>query len=332
MPTPRPPIRAAARATALARGVACLALAAAALPGAAAAQNRDRDRDRDRETYRIDTTVSVGRGASVDLSLVSGDVIVTAWNRDQVQIKAYSEEIPLRFEHVGSTVRVNTVSGRYRRTGDQRMEVQVPVGTRVEASSVSGDVSVRGTRGEVEASSVSGDLEVEDVVRRASIHTVSGELRARRLEGDVRARTVSGDLTLDELSGEIDAESVSGEISVRRARSARVRGESVSGEIEYDGTIERDGRYEFQSHSGGVRLVLPSSAAATLDVQTFSGSIDSDFPMTMGPNTDQDRRSRSRRRMEFTINGGGARISAQTFSGTVSIERASGTRSSNDRE
>jgi DUF4097 and DUF4098 domain-containing protein YvlB len=299
-----------------------LALLAAALPAVAGAQSRDRDRERDdRETFRIDTTVTIGRGGSVDLGLVSGDVIVTAWNRDEVQIKAYSEVIPLRFEHVGNTVRVNTVSGRYRRSGDQKMEVVVPVGTRVSASSVSGDVSVRGVRGEIEASAVSGDVVVDGAVRRASVSTVSGELRARAIEGDVRANTVSGDLSVEDVAGEVDAHSVSGEIDIRRARSGRVRTESVSGETTYEGTIDRDGRYDFNTHSGSVRLLLPANAAATLSLQTFSGSIDSDFQMTMGPTSDQGR-GRSRRRMEFTINGGGARITAETFSGSVTIERA----------
>lgn len=302
--------------------LALLALAAAAPGVAAAQQDRDRDRDRVRpgDAHRIDTTVTVGRGGSVDLGLISGDITVTAWNRDQVQVRAESEVIPLRFEQVGSTVRVRTVSGQYRRSGEQRMEVVVPVGTRVEAGSVSGSVSVRGVRGEVEASSVSADVVVENATRRATINSVSGSVRGTAIEGDVRARSVSGDVQLADVTGEVDAESVSGEITIRDARSSRVSAATVSGEVEYRGTIDRSGTYDFKSHSGDVRLVVPADAAATLTTQTFSGSVRSDFAMTMGPT---DSRARNRR-MEFTINGGGARISARTFSGTVSVERVGG--------
>jgi glycosyltransferase involved in cell wall biosynthesis len=67
---------------------------------------------------------------------------------------------------------------------EARYELMVPVGTRVEASGVSGDVTVRGTRAAVEVSSVSGDVEVVDAASRASINSVSGEVTARGIAGD----------------------------------------------------------------------------------------------------------------------------------------------------
>jgi DUF4097 and DUF4098 domain-containing protein YvlB len=300
------------------RRLAVPLLAAVALLAPAAARGQSRD------AYRIDTTVAVGRDAAVDLSLISGDVIVTAASRDEVRIKAYSEVIPLRFEHVGNTVRVTTESGNYRRSGDQRMEVVVPFGTRVRAGTVSGNVSVRGVRGEIEASSVSGDATVEDVTRRASVSSVSGDARLRGVEGDVRARSVSGDVTIERVTGEVDAETVSGEVDVRGARSDRVHAQSVSGDLTYDGTISRDGHYDFQSHSGTVRLYVPSDAGISLTASSFSGSINSRMPMTMGPTRAQGGGRGRGQRMELSVNGGGARVSAQTFSGDiVIIDRAS---------
>ncbi|HVT39267.1 MAG TPA: hypothetical protein VHE78_09500, partial [Gemmatimonadaceae bacterium] len=53
-------------------------------------------------------------------------------------------------------------------------------------------------------------------------------------------------------------------------------------------------------------------------LQTFSGSITSSFPMTLQPG---ERSRRSGRKMQFTIGNGSARISAQTFSGDITIER-----------
>jgi DUF4097 and DUF4098 domain-containing protein YvlB len=294
------------------RRIAVRLLAAAALVAPAAASGQDRG------AHRIDTTVTVGRDAAVDLSLISGDVTVTAASRDEVRIRAHSDVIPLRFERVGNTVRVTTEPGNYRRSGSQRMEVVVPFGTRVRAGSVSGSVSVRGVRGEIDANSVSGDATVEDVTRRASVSSVSGDVRVSGVDGDVRARGVSGDVTIDRVSGEVDAETVSGEVDVRGARSERVHAQSVSGDITYDGTIARDGRYDFQSHSGSVRLFVPSDAGISLTASSFSGSVNSRMPMTMGP-TRSSTGVRRGQRMELSINGGGARVSAQTFSGDIVI-------------
>jgi hypothetical protein len=297
-----------------------------------ARERAERDRDRDEggsysaSPTRIDTTVGVGRDAVVDLSLINGNVTVTAWGRGDVQVRAYSERLPLRFEHQGGRVRVWVPSGNYRgRSGDQRLEVVVPVGTRVAAKSVSGDVRVTGVRGELEAGTVSGEVTASDAVRRIALSSVSGAVHGTNLEGDVRANSVSGEVLLDQVAGEIDAQSVSGEVDVRRARSPRVKMESVSGSITYDGSLSRDGRYELSSHSGEINLALPSDIGADLSLRTFSGSIDSEIPLTMRGDTRQDgRRSYGprERRMDFTLGGGGARITAETFSGSINIARA----------
>jgi DUF4097 and DUF4098 domain-containing protein YvlB len=296
-----------------------------------AEQERDRGRDRDEEYVsqgptRIDTTVSLGRDGSVDLSLVSGDITVTSWGRGEVQVRGSSERLPLRFEHSGGRVRVwvPQVRTRNRSSGEQRLEVVVPVGTRVQAQSVSGDVRVHGVRGELEAGSVSGDVDVQDAVRRVLLNSVSGSVKASNLDGEVRANAVSGEVVLDDVSGDVNAESVSGEVSVRRARTSRLRMQSVSGELTYDGTIARDGRYELTSHSGEIHLALPSDVGASLSLRTFSGSFDSDFDLTMRADgrDGSGRSSRNDRRMDFTLGGGGATIVAETFSGSIKIARA----------
>ncbi len=300
---------------------------------------RDRDRERERaerdrdrydeddgrgmQTTRIDTTVSVGREPVVDLSLISGDVTVTAGAEGRVQVRGYSERLPLRFEATTNGVRVWVPSQNNRgRSGEQRLAVVVPVGARVTAKTVSGDVSVRGVRGELEAGTVSGDVEAQGGVRRVSLNTVSGSVRASALEGDVRARSVSGDVALTDVTGEIDAESVSGGVEIRNGRSGRVRLQSVSGNLEYAGTFARDGRYEMQTHSGDVRLALPSDLAASLSLRTFSGSIDTALPLTLRPSSRSDGGRGRERSIDATLGTGtGARIIAETFSGSIAIAR-----------
>ena len=237
-------------------GMEGLAEGLATLDGALGDGERRRDRDdrpASRQELRIDTTVSVGRNATVDLRLISGPITVTAWNRDEVRVRASSEEIPIFFERSGSGsvragVRSENRRGRY--DGKQRMEVMVPVGTRVTAATVTGTVSVRGVRGELEASSVTGDVEASDIVREAKLSSVSGSIRAEQIDGDVRANSVGGGVTLSDIDGDVEAETVSGTIRLRGVRSSRVKTNSVSGRISYEGSFERDGRYDFNSFSG----------------------------------------------------------------------------------
>ena len=301
--------------------IALGALAIAALP--AGAQERDRDRNRsgsDDVTSKIDTTVSLSKGGTVDLSLVSGEIIVTAGSGDQVKIRATSERGILMFSSTSDRVSLN-VRSQHGRMGDTRYEVSVPVGARLELKAVSGDISAHGVKGEIEAGTVSGDLDVSDARGDISLEAVSGDITAERLDGDVRVTSVSGDVALTGVSGPLEIETVSGEMRLDGVKSKSVRTETVSGELEYEGSLDADGRYEFHSHSGELRLHVPSNAGATVRVETFSGSVESDFPMTMQPG-DHGMGGRPKR-LEFTFNGGGARLTAETFSGDITIEKSS---------
>ncbi|HEY0777339.1 MAG TPA: DUF4097 family beta strand repeat-containing protein [Gemmatirosa sp.] len=322
---------------AVSEGVAASVRGAAEGVRRAAAELRNLDFGRDYEPdardlhgpTRLDTTVSFTRGGAVDLSLVSGPVTVTGWDRAEVRVRGRSDRLPFRFERTdgpnGGSVRVYTVRARNLSSGDQQLDVVVPVGTRVIANTVSGDVRVRGVHGEIDAETTSGDVDVQDATRHVSVSGVSGSVRAQSLDGDVRARSISGDVRIANIRGEADVGSVSGNVEVRAGQLGRLRAQTTSGDIAYDGSFARDGRYDFGSQSGEVRLVLPADASAALSLQTFSGSIDTSIPLTLQPSArGTDGTSlRNARRMEFTIGGGGARITAQSFSGTIVISRAS---------
>ena len=298
------------------------ALVALALPATLAAQrSRDsRDSRDDSELSKLDTTIAFGPGGTVDLSQVSGSITVTAWNRKEARINATSEYGELRADLSSGRISLEVRSRRGRR-GDSEFRLQVPVGTRVIARSISGDVRVDGVKAAAELRTVSGDIQVSDAADQVTLESVSGSVHAKQLAGTVRAQSVSGDIALEGIAGDIDAGTTSGELSLRDVKSANVRAETLSGDLEYRGTIEKAGRYEFKSHSGEVRLGVPEGAGATFAVSTWSGSVESVIPMRLEPSSDSPGRGRAKR-MEFTIAGGGARIMVSTFSGDITIERA----------
>lgn len=96
---------------------------------------------------------------------------------------------------------------------------------------------------------------------------------------------------------------------------------SCSGHVTFSGTPSRSGRYEFGSHSGHVRLSLAGSAGFELNASTFSGSIRSDIPVTLGSASGRQRRGPSRRSIRGIVGEGGAVVSVTTFSGDIIVER-----------
>jgi len=302
-----------------------IAVGLAAAPVVASAQD-------ERTATQIDTTVRLDRGGAVDLSLVSGKIRVTGWDQPTVKISASIESGYLRFSANSSRVTLSVDDEgdgdsrrrhRNRDSGDARYEVSVPRGAKLILEAVSGDVTARGSQGEIEASSVSGDVDVTDGVRTVSVESVSGDARAAQINGNLRAETVSGELRAENVTGEVEASTVSGDITLSGIQSRDVRTESVSGTIKYTGSIEPSGRYSYESHSGTIVLNIPRNAGASFSVETFSGGVNADFPITIPP------RERGRNReghMEFTIGDGRARITAQTFSGEIEINSGSTTR------
>jgi DUF4097 and DUF4098 domain-containing protein YvlB len=292
----------------------------ATLPMTAAAQ------DYDRYPARIDTVVPLEPHGTVDLSLISGRMHVTAWERAEVKVVASIEEGDgrLRFNASRSKVSLDIESGDGRRRrgnngGDARYEVTVPRGSRLVLEAVSGDIVAAGVGGEVEANSVSGDVTVSDATSEVDVESVSGSVRASAITGTLRAHSVSGNVSVENAAGNVEAETVSGRILLDGIKSRSVRTESVNGNMTYTGSVDPSGRYTFEAHSGTIRLNLPDNVGAVFSVETFSGDIDSDFPVTMQPGQGRNREGR----FEFTVGDGKARISAETFSGKIIINRVS---------
>jgi DUF4097 and DUF4098 domain-containing protein YvlB len=302
---------------ALARVVLALALFAPVAGSAQSGNDRNREREFQEAQSRIDTTFAFNRTGVVDLTQISGDVVVTSWDRAEARVRAYAERGRVRSSLSSSRLSLDIESVRGR-VGDSRFEVTVPIGVRVIARSTSGDVSVRGTKGSVEATSTSGDVEVTDAADRIVIESVSGDVRASQLAGQVRSESVSGTIELRDVSGDVRAETTSGDVLLTRVVSRNVVTTTVSGELEYEGTIDASGRYEFHAHSGDIRLEIPETTSAQFTVETFSGSLDTEFALTLQPG----QRSTSRpRRFEFTLGTGSARVTAESFSGDIVLVR-----------
>ena len=290
----------------------------------------DRDRVRDREDgidwqdarSTLDTTITFSTNGTIELTNISGEIIVTGWNRREARIKAVSERGRLEYELSSSRITMDVQSARSNRgegyRGETRYELSVPRGVRVIAHSTSGDVIVRGTGGDVEANSTSGDVTVDDASGRIEISSVSGDVQAGRLKGNVEANSVSGSVEVTDVEGGVHVGTTSGDISLVGVRSRDIEASTTSGDIEFEGVVEGDGRYEFHSHSGNITLTIPAASNAKFAVETFNGEMDSAFPLTLQPT---DRTNRRPRRFEFNVGSGGARIIAETFSGDLEIRK-----------
>jgi DUF4097 and DUF4098 domain-containing protein YvlB len=285
-----------------------------------ARRDRDRERaerDRERELERrardaagaLDTTVTFDARGTISVTCPQGAVIVVGSDRNEIRVRARTENGAIRFTSNGLRATLEPASGRG--CNDGRFEMTVPAGTRVSARSTSGSVSIRGVRGDLEARGQSADIDIRDA-GRIDVETLSGDVTIQGA-GESMIHTVSGDIELAGGRGDVEVETVSGDIDLRDVVAKQIRTHTTSGDLTFSGQIQADGRYEYNTHSGEIRLALPSDVGARLSIATFNGGIQSDFPITLQAG------EHGSKRLNFSLGQGTARIFAETFSGDITL-------------
>ena len=268
------------------------------------------------QSARVDTTLAIGENGTLSVSVYSGRVSVTAGSGSTVTIKGRADSQDLDIRRRTNGVRLQLDHGVHNSSVD--LDVTVPVGTRVALEGFTADFSVRGVRGEATVETLSGDITVVGAIGKVTMESVSGHIEATDIKGDVTAESVNGRVTVQNVEGDVTAESVSSHLTISGASARSVRAETVSGALSYDGTIEPSGNYSFTTHSGTLTLAVPANAGATVSLETFNGTVDSDFPVTLESGAN---RRAGESQFDFRIGDGRARIVLETFSGNIRIQR-----------
>ena len=101
---------------------------------------------------------------------------------------------------------------------------------------------------------------------------------------------------------------------------ARERARRRSGSVWFSGTLARNGRYELNSFSGEVRVVLSGNTGFEVDANSFSGEVRTDLPITTRGNPQPEAAGR-RTTLSGTYGDGAAVLDLTTFSGSIVISK-----------
>jgi DUF4097 and DUF4098 domain-containing protein YvlB len=302
-----------------------------------------RPQDREEQTERSVKTVRIGSKGELDISNISGDIVITRGGGNEVTIEITKTSRGRSVQDARELlqlveVSINERAGRaevrthYPRDDDRRnrrnvnvsvaFTVTAPAGTRVTVESISGNISVRDIRGEAALKTTSGNIAVANGGYVAKAASISGsvEITGAEIEGALNASSVSGNVIVRKIKGaRLDLGSVSGNVVFEDIECDRVSGQSTSGNLSYTGRLVSGGRYELTSHSGEIHLEISGSTGFELDANSFSGSIRSDLPITVqGGDRDRGRRQRT---LHGTYGDASAMLDLTTFSGSIVIAK-----------
>jgi hypothetical protein len=281
----------------------------------AADQRRDRQVD-----SRTDQTIQVTRGARLVVNNFAGDVIVRVWDRDAIRVQAEHssrESLDIRTTDAQINVRTRSTSGPP--TID--MSITAPTWMRLDLNGTYTDVTIEGSQGEINVETVSGDIRVRGGSGFVVLKSIQGLISLEGAKGRINVRSTNEGLKLSGLSGNVIAETTHGDLVMDRMRAESLDASTVNGEVSYEGTISNDGQYSIVSHNGDVTLAVPENTNATVAVRTYNGSFVPNFRVQ----TDPGDRGRNRR-FNFVMGNGGARISLESFGGTIRLLRGPGRR------
>ena len=260
-----------------------------------------------------DTLIEVRRGDRVVIEQVTGNVAISAWERDAVEVQASSGGGPVALRRSGGAIQV--VPGESRgRARSVDATLRVPRWIDLEIGSRSLDLSVTGMAGAIRVGNVTGDVRIQDVDGPVEVRSIRGEIAIGDARGGVRASSQGDDVSLARVSGSVEAHSGDGDIVLQDVRSEAVRVEAQDGDVTFSGTIAAGGEYRFFVHDGDATIAVPAETSAQVSVSTFDGEFQSEFTVRV-------ERFTSGREFDFTIGDGRARIQIEVFDGEIRLLR-----------
>jgi hypothetical protein len=238
-----------AAAVALGLGAAALTLKVNSRPPPS---HRARTPSDARPAVQVETALAVPGPVLLHLETWSADVRVFASAASEIRATVRGVDVDPRI--------TRRPDGRYdlvfggRRLSSGEVDVLVPRGSSLEASTASGDVTV----GEG-----MGDLRVA---------TTAGDVRALGVR-DAEVTTTSGDVTLTSTGARVRLRTVSGNARIAQGAARTVDLETTSGDVAWSGACAQDCRLDARSVSGGVRLALARESGFALRFTTVSGEL-----------------------------------------------------------
>jgi len=280
-----------------------------------------------------DTPINLHHAAAADarinVSNVKGQVTITAWDRDEVQVTGTlgNGVAPLVIDGDNRDLRIKVKpqggpgGSLFSWHGDNAMgpttlDLRVPKGAALDVEVVSAPLGIEGMDGgEISVSSVSGKVRINANTPVLNVNSVSGTVEQSGRAQRADLQTVSGDILAPGLGSSADVQTVSGRIQVTGGPWQKFNLSTVSGDVQLNGGPADRGTIDIDSMSGDVQLLVPASLSAAIKASSFSGDLRSDFGRVSehehGPGSE----------LSAEVNGSRGRIHAETFSGDLRIRK-----------
>jgi DUF4097 and DUF4098 domain-containing protein YvlB len=262
-----------------------------------------------------DQTVPVQKGQRLQVQNFAGEVLVKAWNKDELRVVAdHDSRAKVTVRTAG--VEINVSASRSGAPGSVDYVISVPAWLPVRVSGTYNFVSIEGTQSDVQVETTRGDVTLKGGAGVVSLKSIEGEILVEDARGKLKLDTVNEGISIRGAAGDITATTINGDIRMLGMKAASLEATTVNGDVIYEGAVA-DGFYRCSTHNGDITLALPENASASVSVRTYQGDMRSSFPIA----ADAGEAPRRGRRQTFTLGNGAAQIEMESFGGDVRIRK-----------
>jgi hypothetical protein len=219
-------------------------------------------------TQEFHRSVPLSADGSVSLDNINGDVEITGWSKNEVQIDAVKtapdqqrlDDMQIDVQNSSNSVEIATKYAHHlvnNNPGSVQYTLHVPQNARIgEIKLVNGELDITKVSGEVNAKLINGKVRASDLAGAAELSTVNG--------------TVDADYSSLKNVRLIKLSSVNGAVNLLLPQSpnADVSASAVNGSISTDFPLTVKGRFVGKSLSGTL-----GSGGVKIDLSNVNGSI-----------------------------------------------------------
>ncbi len=269
---------------------------------------------------KVERRQAMGMEGAFRIVNMVGSVTVHGWNKDTVLVRGVlpqSDKLFMGGGYTGAKMFIEAADERDPKP--TRLEVWVPARARVWIKTATANIDVTGVDGQLDLYVVSGTIEVNGNPRELNAEAIDGDIHVIGSPAWMRAKSASGAITLRGSSSDAAFSTVSGPIRIDGGSFERTKIETVTGNIAFNGMLDRSGAFDFDTHSGTVDIVIPPKVDADVSVVTISGNITNNISKSRPVSGKFGRGTE----LHFEAGNGGAKVSVRTFKGAVTLRRPS---------
>jgi hypothetical protein len=133
------------------------------------------------------------------------------------------------------------------------------------------EIRVTGAQSEVVARNHSGKITIDGGRDKIGAESTLGEVVISSARGRVTAKALHAPIRVSDVEGDIEAEGSSNHVYLTAIVSRSVIASTVGGHVNFVGRFFDDGHYTFSTHMGSIIMTVDAPVNARINVLTVSG-------------------------------------------------------------